>query len=215
MAGKLPPKAIINSEKSLRSAFLRNATRDLFQIRDLELRFCRITRNAILSFSCNAKERSHLRAAEETKGPYRGPEPLRAAELPAVRRKIANSVAVARIKKDSIEPTLPTVDEIRIMTENLGERLKLTRVERMLILRHQDDLAALPDADLVYKFFERVGIREIDHRVRLAAVTVAAGRDRNTESLGHLDDSLVLGPRSESVDLECVDPASVTFDEFL
>lgn len=74
------------------------------------------------------------------------------------------------------------------------------------ILGHQDNLAPLIPSYLLHKFLECPSVRDVDDCVRFASVTVPACDDWKIERLGHLDDLFVLRPRSESIDLECVNP---------
>src|SRR3982751_6186190 len=101
------------------------------------------------------------------------------------------------------------------MLEDLGKRLQLSRMNGLPVFRHKHHLTSFLNANLLCEFFKSLAVREVDHRVRFAAVTVAAGNDRNFESFGHFDNSFILRPRSEPIDLKSVYPATMFADEIL
>src|SRR5688572_16231430 len=102
-------------------------------------------------------------------------------------RERPDAVAVIDIKENAVEPTRPFVAEFRIMFKDLRKRLKLTRMDRMFVFRHQQNFASVVNADLVGKFVKGFRVRKIDDGVRFTAMTVAAGYKRFVDRLGKFD----------------------------
>ena len=66
----------------------------------------------------------------------------------------------------------------------------------------EKDFASFLDADFVSEGGKGAGVGEIDVGVRFAAVAVAAGDERQVGSGGHVDDTAILGPGAEPVELQ-------------
>ena len=69
-----------------------------------------------------------------------------------------------------------------------------------------DNAALTISSYFAHKFFERHGICHIDHRVCLAAMTIAARNDRFADAFGKIDNGLIFLPRAETIYFKGVDP---------
>src|SRR5690606_21105426 len=86
-------------------------------------------------------------------------------------------------------------------------------MKRLFVLGHKHDLAATLNADLFREFIKGLSVCEVDNRIGLTAVAVASGNERHPQSLSQFAHRLVLCPRPETVDLECMDPTAVCPDK--
>src|SRR5262245_482740 len=121
--------------------------------------------------------------------------------------------ALVNFDKNPLYPFLPVVRKFRVMRQYLRKRLHLPPCERLVKMRHQDHLAHTVLPDLLDKFRKSIGRCKIDHRVRLAAVTVTTRDDRKTERIRHFHDLFIFRPSAETIDLKGVDPFAMLFNK--
>src|SRR5215218_7532821 len=108
-------------KKLSRRAFLRDNSGYLFQIRDLKFGFRRVSRNTVDLFPRCTEDRPDFRTAKKTQSPDSHSQPFRPAQPPAVRREIPNSLAIAGIEENALEPSLSALVEFGIMAQDLGK----------------------------------------------------------------------------------------------
>lgn len=108
--------------------------------------------------------------------------------------------------KHTVGPNFAAFGKIAVITEYLGDRAELARRHRIVVFGHNSDPAELIVSYLRGKFRERAGVCDIDHRIGLAAMPVAARYDRQPDRLRQIDSCLILGPRTKTVYFDSVHP---------
>src|SRR5207248_7302079 len=117
--------------------------------------------------------------------------------------------------ENAIIPATAAGSIFRIFANHVQHRQEYAEPQWFIILRHDNNVTALFGTDLLDKFREGFGFREIEGPTWLTSVPVSTRDQQSTPAISQYDDAIVLHPATGSVEFKRMQEGYMTTQKLI